>query len=293
MNSNEKILALKEEIEGNNISYLQLSLEKIISTNAEILQSIFDSKPKLEIGEVYIETLIMKIIFSSKSLIDLSKGTELNLNKFKVNLEIIDRPSMYILNRSIIECFLTLEYLFFNNLSREEQLFRYNLWRISGFVSRQNFKESLQKSFEEKLLREKKEIEELKVEIKKSKYYSTLKDQDIWKLNTYGLPRVISWSSLLEKSILNKELFESTYKLYSNYAHSEFISIIQINEGSLHKTDEFNLSSVFSTLYISRLINCITIILLKEKFECASLAFESIDEKSKYSIEFWNKFGRE
>lgn len=293
MNSNEKILALKKEIEGNNISYLQLSLEKIISTNAEILQSIFDSKPKLEIGEVYIETLIMKIIFSSKSLIDLSKGTELNLNKFKVNLEIIDRPSMYILNRSIIECFLTLEYLFFNNLSREEQLFRYNLWRISGFVSRQNFKKNLQKSFEEKLLREKKEIEELKIEIKKSKYYSTLEKQDIWKLDTFGLPRVISWSSLLEKSILKKELFESTYKLYSNYAHSEFISIIQINEGSLHKADEFNISSIYSTLYIVRLINCITIILLKEKFDCTSLAFESIDKELKYLIEFWNKFGRE
>lgn len=293
MNSNEKNLALKKEIEGNNISDLQLSLEKIISTNAEILQSIYDSKPKLEIGEVYIETLIMKIIFSSKSLIDLSKGTELNLNKFKVKLEIIDKPSMYILNRSIIECFLTLEYLFFNNLPREEQLFRYNLWRISGFVSRQNFKKNLQKSFEEKLLREKKEIEELKVEIKKSEYYSTLKDQDLWKLDTFGLPRVISWSSLLEKSILKNELFESIYKLYSNYAHSEFISIIQINEGSLHKTDEFNISNIYSTLFIVRLINCITIILLKEKFQCTSFAFESIDEELKYSIEFWNKFGRE
>lgn len=292
MNSKEKILALKKEIEGNKINDIQLSLEKIISTNAEILQSIYDSKPKLEIGEVYIETLIMKIIFSSKSLIDLSKGTELNLNKFKAKLEIIDKPSMYILNRSIIECFLTLEYLFLNNLSREEQLFRYNLWRISGFVSRQNFKKNLQKSFEEKLLREKKEIEELKVEIKKSKYYSTLKEQDVWKLNTYGLPRVISWSNLLEKSILKNELFDSTYKLYSNYAHSEFISIIQINEGSLNKTDEFNVSSIYSTLFILKLINCITIIQLKEKFECTSLAFESIDEELKNSIEFWNKFGR-
>ena len=199
---------------------------------------------------------------------------------------------MYILNRSIIECFLTLEYLFFNNLSREEQLFRYNLWRISGFVSRQNFKENLQKSFKEKLLREKKEIETLKLEIKKSKYYSTLEKQHLWKLDTFGLPRIISWSTLLENSVLKKELFESIYKLYSNYAHSEFISIIQINEGSLHKSNEFNVSNISSNLFLARIINCITITLLKEKFECTSLAYETIDEELKYSIEFWNKFGR-
>lgn len=294
MNREQIISALKKEIEGSNdINALQTSLEKIISTSAEILQSIYDTKPKLEEGEVYIETLIMKILFTSKSLIDISKGTVLALPKFKVNLEIIDNPSMYILNRSIIECFLTLEYLYFNNLTREEQLFRYNLWRISGFVSRQNFKENLQKSFKEKLLREKKEIEKLKIEIKKCKYYSTLEKQDLWKLDTFGLPRIISWSKLLEKSILKSELFQSIYKLYSNYAHSEFISIIQINEGNLNKKNEFNLSNISSNLFLTRIINCVTIVLLKEKFECTSLAYENIDEELKYSIEFWHKFGVE
>lgn len=293
MNQEQNISKLMKEVEGhNNIIALQESFEEILSTSGEILQSIYDSKPKLEEGEVYIETLIMKIIFTSKSLLDISKGTELILPKFNAKLEIIDNPSMYILNRSIIECFLTLEYLFFNSLSREEQLFRYNLWRISGFVSRQNFKENLQESLIEKLLREKKEIETLKVEIKKNKFYSTLKKQDLWKLDTFGLPRVISWSTLLKKSILKDEIFGSIYKLYSNYAHSEFISIIQINEGSLSKSDKINISNISSNLFLMKIINCITVILLTEKFECAAKAYQTIDDDLKFSIEFWNKFGR-
>lgn len=70
-----------------------------------------------------------------------------------------------------MEVFLTLEYLYFNDLTRDEQIFRYNLWRTSGFITRQNFLENLNKEFTEKLERKRKEIEQLKIEIKKSPYY--------------------------------------------------------------------------------------------------------------------------
>src|SRR5690606_8609204 len=113
-------------------------------------------------------------------------------------------------------------YLYFNELSRDEQIFRYNLWRISGFMSRQDFGKTKEEKFIKKLIKEKVEIKELKETIKKSPFYLKLKKQELWKLDKYGLPRLISWSSLLDQSILKNDLFDKVYKLYSNYAHSEF-----------------------------------------------------------------------
>ena len=51
---------------------------------------------------------------------DLSNGSDFVTLKGDKKLEIIDTPSIYILTRSILESFLTLEYLFFNKLYPNE-----------------------------------------------------------------------------------------------------------------------------------------------------------------------------
>ena len=288
----------KEEIlklltEANNISLpdIQKSLDYVLKGHAEVLQSLYESQPKLEEGEVYIETLIMKMIFTSKSVLELSKGKEFVSLKGDKKFEIIDIPSIYILTRSIIEIFLTLEYLYFNELEREERLFRYDLWRISGFMSRQYHLGKLQNQNAEKLKKEKILIDELKLKLKENKYYSSLKKQQIWKLDKYGLPRLISWIDLLKQSSL-KDRFLNMYRLYSNYAHSEYLSMIQINEISLNKSIPFNISATKTSLNNVRMINCMTILLLSEKFNCVALTYQSLDEKLRFTIEFWEKISK-
>lgn len=290
MNDLEKIEALKKEANSLNLKNLNESLDLILKVSGDIVQSLYIKKPKLDIGEVYIESLLIKIITTSTSILKLSEGIDISTFKYPTKNPIIDRSSLYILTRSLIEAFLTLEYLYFNNLDREEQIFRYNIWRISGFQSRQKYHEKMKPEFIEKLKREKNEIEMLKQEIKKTEYHSKLKSQDIWKLDNYGLPRIISWGKLLENSILKASIFSKVYGLYSNYAHSEFISIIQINESSLSKFDKFNLNTTITTLNNVRALNCVAIILFKNKFECAKNAYDEIDENLKFSIEFWHKF---
>ena len=198
---------------------------------------------------------------------------------------------MYILARSVIEAFLTLEYLYFNDLSKDEQIFRYNLWRISGFQSRQIYTDNVNPELNEKLKNEKIEIENLKSEIQKSQYYSNLKNQDLWKLDNYGLPRIMSWSNLLQSSVLKNPIFSKIYGLYSNYAHSEFIAMIQINEGKYDKFDKFNIDTTASTLNIIRILNCTSILLFAERFDCAKGVFDKLDENTKFTIEFWKTFG--
>lgn len=291
MKAEEKIKILINEANSLNLSSLIPSLENILQANAFVVQSLYETKPKLDTGEVFQETILIKIIFTSRSILELSKGIELGILKRKDKPQIIDRSSLYILSRSVIEAFLTLEYLFFNNLSREEQIFRYNLWRISGFMARQDFGITKNQKFISKIEREKAEIEELKATIKNSPFYSNLKKQDLWKLDKFGLPRLMSWSTLLNQSLLKTELIDKPYKLYSNYAHSEFIAMIQLNEGNLSKYDPFNIETTVSTLNNIRIINCVSLIYFVNKFEFARNKYMEIDESLRFAIEFWNKFG--
>ncbi|MGW9686286.1 DUF5677 domain-containing protein [Flagellimonas sp. 2504JD1-5] len=291
MDEKEKIKILLSEANSLNISSLIPSLENILQANAFVVQSLYDSSPKLDTGEVYQETLLIKIIFTSRSILELSKGIEFGILNRDDRPAIIDRSSLYILTRSVIEAFLTLEYLYFNDLTRDEQIFRYNLWRISGFMSRQDFGITKNEKFISKLEREKSEIEDLKATIKTSPFYSNLKKQDLWKLDKFGLPRLMSWSSLIKQSVLKTDLFDRVFKLYSNYAHSEFIAMIQLNEGKMSKYDSFNIETTVTTLNNIRVINCVALISFIDKYEFAKNKYLEIDETLRFVIEFWNKFG--
>jgi hypothetical protein len=293
LNKEERISALLKEANSMDLSSLQSSLDVILKGHAEILQSIYEMKPKLEEGEVYIETLVMKMIFASKSILDLTKGSDFRTLKGDIKLEIVDTPSIYILTRSVIESFLTLEYLFFNDLVLEERLFRYNLWRVSGFMSRQNHNGDLERKNLEKLEKEKTLIAELKMKIQQSQYFSSLEKQQTWKLDKYGLPRLMSWLDLLKESRLKSRFFENTYKLYSNYAHSEYISMIQINESSLNKHNSYNISTSETSLNNLRMLNCLTILLLKDRFDCTSDAYYKLSEELRFTIEFWENIAKE
>ncbi|MGI0105904.1 hypothetical protein [Salinimicrobium sp. WS361] len=293
MKKQEEIEALFKEVESLNIPDLSESLENILRAHTTIIQSIYDSKPALDVGEVYIETLTIKLLLASKSALELSRGSNISGIDTNKKVQILDISSIYILTRAVLENFLTLEYLFFNKLSREEQIFRYNLWRISGFMSRQNYDENLQPHLIEKLEREKEEIEILKETVKKSPFYPSLNKHHIWKLNSYGLPRILSWDDLIKQSCLKSNLFGKLYKLYSNYAHSEFISAIQLNENSQHKTNKFNEEVTITSLSNLRMINCVSISLIKDKFQCTKESYNGLGEELKYSIDFWKKFSTE
>lgn len=280
-------------MELDTLPNLQKSLASILKGHAEVLQSLYESKPNLEEGEVFIETLIIKMIFASKSILDLSFGSDLINYKEDKKFEIIDTPSIFILTRSVIEIFLTLEYLYFNELESEEKRFRYDLWRVSGYITREYFTEELKKEHIEIFEREEKIITELRDKIKESKYFSSLEKLQIWKLDKFGLPRLINWTILLKQSRLKSSSFENIYKLYSNYAHSEYLSMIQINEGSLNKYAPNIISTTETSLSKVVMINCKTIFLLKDKFSCVSKAFESLNKELRYKIEFWDRIGKE
>ncbi|WP_350287559.1 DUF5677 domain-containing protein [uncultured Croceitalea sp.] len=289
--------ALKELHLINSVPATFESLELISKANTELIQSIYDSKPNLGEGEVFIETLSFKILLTTKSIIELGKGTKVSALTKDSNVKLLDFSSINILARSIIEAFLTLEYLFFNDLSIEERNFRFYIWQISGYKARQSFfneRGIMKENINEKLNSELEEIKRLKTIIEQSPYYENLGKQSLWKLDTFGLPRLVSWIKLLKQSILKTSMFELSYKLYSNYAHSEFISLIQMNGAeTMNKGSKENDLSLLNSLRVVKMINCIAIVGLKNKFDFASKVFEQYDEETKSIILFWNKFGTE
>lgn len=270
------------------------SLDSITECFAEIIESIYDGKPELKYGEVFIETLSVKILLTTLSIIELSNGFFLKTSKLVSNHRLLDFSSINVLTRSIIESYLTLEYLFYNNLEDSHKEFRLLIWKVSGYKSRQNFFDFknigyLSEDVSEKLKNELEEIDNLLKEIEKSPFYKNLNKNDLWKLDKFGIPRLESWSIMLENSSLNTDSFSLPYKLYSNYAHSEFISLIQLNgEEILNKSSEKNKLHLKNALRIVAMINCTAIINLKNKFDCTSKSYNLLSKEIKKHIEFWN-----
>ncbi|WP_182651098.1 DUF5677 domain-containing protein, partial [Flavobacterium sp. SOK18b] len=192
----KELFNLEDEKENTN------SLNQIIKAYTEVIEAIYNDIPKLKEGEVFIETLSVKILITTKSIIELAKGYTLETERKISPIQFLDFSSINILTRAIIESFLTMEYLFYNNLSDEEKYFRFLIWRISGYKSRQNFfaekdKDLIRNEIQEKLDTEINEINELLREAKKSKYFKGLDKNHLFKLDKYGVPRLESWNTLL------------------------------------------------------------------------------------------------
>jgi hypothetical protein len=292
MSDTRKYLEFLIKAQNLTLSEFKTLVSSVVGINGYLIQALFEIKPKLNEGEVYIETFVSKILFTSQSILHLCNSHKFKIEKYDNRLEVIDTQSIFILTRSIIEGFLSLEYLYFNQLSLEEKQFRFKLWRVSGIMSRQQFADSISDQFREKLERERILIEQIKAEIKNSPYYSTLDKQHLWKLDRFGLPRLNSWGQLLSDSILKHAGFKKIYALYSNYAHSEYLSMMQINEGSMHKDDPRNLEAIDTVLNIVCMINSVLAELLIQQFPALNSKYEELEESIRYPIQYWGKVAK-
>ena len=246
------------EIASIDLPIIKNHLEVVVKTLADLIQLYKNEiNPKLDFGEAYIETLTTKILLATNTALQLSNGQ--NLKVLDKEIQVIDISSLYVVARTIIESFLTIEYLFFNDITQKERNFRFKLWKIAGFMMRQQAINNTNKIHSEKIHSEKEEIDKLKKEVKESEFYSQLSKLEIWKLDTFGIPRTISWSKLLDKSSINNNLLDGYYKLYSNYAHSEFVSIMQLNQMNLNMTSPTTIENSTYTLNNIRIINCVAI----------------------------------
>jgi len=213
--TNQDILNLATIINKYDESTLNIFQNKILpnilETHENVINSLHETKMKLESkNEMYIETLIIKLIFASNSALKLSLGSKM----LSIKNKFFDFSSIQTLARSVIECFLTLEYLYFSNISKEEQQIRFELWVAAGYKSRQYLmklkinNEKYRQQFE----REKDFIKKTNEKIKNTPFYKKFKNKNLlWRLNRFGLPRGgNNWSDLIKQGILNDSFFFTT-----------------------------------------------------------------------------------
>ena len=290
--SQQDIFALLKSYFIEDISKCKNDLNRIIEFNTDLTQIIYDSKMKLEDWEVYIETLLIKAIHTSKSILELSEPKTLKSLKYPDRkIEIIDASSINVLVRSLLEAYLTLTYIYCLNIKKEETKFRFQLWKVSGLISRQKFKFT-KKEYLDKQSNEKSIIDELIKELEANKYFHELNKGQLNKLKSYGLPKLVSWNKMIDKSDLNNKLFKDIYSLYSNYAHSEFLSMIQINETPFYTSNQKNIEGIILSLNITRLINCLLIDFIRNKFKIIEIVYHSYPNGLKQNIELLTKFAK-
>lgn len=296
MEINETNTTIEEQLRAHfhgTLKENQDSLKALIEVLSDLVESLAEAKVKTVSWKFHSQTLVNKLIFTSYSIIRLSEGYTVGSFKNKdLKIDIRDYQALFILTRALIENYVMLCYIYNNNLPEEEKLFRFKLWQVSGLISRQGFN-----SRDEKYLRKKEEekilIDKIMKEIKEMEEYVNLDRSKLNKLSKYGLPRLESWQNLISKSNLGKGFIGNCYSLFSNYAHSEYLSIIQVAQSSMNSRNKSNLSHIQLCLTVVRAMTSMTIHYYATNFKEAELVYNTFPNSIRTAVEIARRIGEE
>lgn len=179
----------------------------------------------------WVEPTIFKLCFQASSLLRLYQGTELPFEREGKNIVAFDEPTANTLFRSLLENYLTNFYLFIDHVPDVEKEFRLNVWKFSGFKQRAGFEvegdEAIEKQKAELMT-----VQSIEKSLKDDPHFLALKGEEKKQILKGIKPRLFnSWPKLIERSNLRKSWYKNMYGFHSNYSHSEFISILQFQDG--------------------------------------------------------------
>jgi hypothetical protein len=168
-----------------------------------------------------------------------------------------------------------------------EKQFRLSVWRYCGIKQRVEFEISSEKA-KKKQTEEIELLDQLKDEVINSTYFKAFSSKEQKQILSGRKPRLFhTWIGLMKQSGLRVGLFKNMYGYKSNYSHSEFISVLQVQSGiSQYNPNE----KVHIELFLLHLIVCKTIINLKDNFPTIEKNYKNFDSKIVAEIEFLNRF---
>ncbi|MDB5256789.1 MAG: hypothetical protein JWM14_1484 [Chitinophagaceae bacterium] len=280
-----------QEIEKHSEGTLdenRTSLQDLINILGDLVDSLADAKIKIPEWKYHLQTLVNKIIFTSTSINQLTHGY--NIQSFKdpkLKFKVIDYPSIYILTRSLIENYVTLCYIYNNKLEEGEKLFRFKLWQVSGLLTRQNFSDPKGDFNIEKKEEEAEIIQKILLEIEQMDEFKNLEKRKLNQLKNYGLHRVDSWHKLIDESNLKQPLFSNTYSFFSDYAHSEYLSILQIGQSSLNYNDNNTISNAKMALAHVRMIIALCVKFYISNYKTAEIVFNTYPSTHQTVLNIW------
>jgi hypothetical protein len=286
-------------MENNRIKYLfelhdafktkdivsQLSHFKMLTNSLFTLtQSLFDSNEKIKYFHSELENKYFRYGIANHSISNLMTGNEFKL--ITLDVKITDLFSIFSLTRMQIESYALMFYLFYDDVPENEKNFRYNIYKLHGLIKQSKFNTTSEKGIEKKnkILTE---IESLKETITE---FETFKNSSLKEQTNFLKPKraVFLFSKdLLAKSGLESSRIDEMWDLYSNYAHSEYISDRQFN--SIYKINKSTLEETLLALNINSIMTARLCTFLTNSFQGVKQKYTELDIKERVHIETWNK----
>lgn len=256
-----------------------------------LLFRMIDEMHKLRIPIVqwqeYFEIHLTKFAVMNASLIKEFEGVSFKLMKGSKTPKIHNISAIFLLNRSQMETFFIIKYLYFNAKTEDQGSFRNLLYKYSGVSQRQKFPANLETS--KKTKNEEGVIaEQLKTEIENNVYFKTLPTKIKNHFMSKFLAKEIGWPKIIEECGINREYHHQYWEYLSNYAHSEQIEAMQlihmIQENETHQKVHLALihSIIWDAMLVSDLFN---------KYSTLQNMFDSVSVELIFSIKIWTKIG--
>lgn len=195
----------------------------VVATNnllIDLIDHLHTLKVEIEHHQRFLEIQCVKYSFHTATLLDLFNGTQIRNVKFP------DYNSILLLLRAQLEAYLMFYYLNVDGIGIDEKELRLMLFEASSLTHRQKFRvstvENHKKKSDELVL-----LENLKTRITANLYFQTFTPKKQRSLLKGLPPRLFGWVELIKNSHLRDELFVDIWSLCSNYAHSEYLSLVQ------------------------------------------------------------------
>lgn len=202
-------------------------------------------------------------------------------------LKILDSSSINIITRAIIENYLTLYHFHFDAINDEQKEFRFLVYVVSALKNRQSFSTKSPENAAQKA-KDLIEIKKFQEQLKNNKYFLSLsaKQQEHY-LKTKEA-KELNWTMLLDSSDLKPELFKDMWRLHSNYAHSEFLSILQIRDPN--NINNLN-SNAWLTSELTSMVLASTIYHLGTLFNSSKEIINTLDSDNKNLYKYFFDIG--
>jgi hypothetical protein len=187
------------------------------------------------------QTLLIKLFRHLVSMQVISTGSTIERQGTPI-VFFIDHASVKVMTRAALETYLVFYYIF-GGQNQSLSKFRHSTWVLGGLADRQLSHAATDEN-RAVLVKEKMQIEELKLEIEKSHFFSSFTPKQQEQL-LKGKWRVGNgWSDLGVAAGFHKKYFDNMYSYLCGYSHSSYISAMQVGQAQSIKNQESLTNSI-------------------------------------------------
>ena len=275
--------------EQKDLAAIRKELDNVIFILSKLVDLIHDKQIRFPIWMKHSEVLFVKFALHTSSLNQLGLPVPFSLREDHTTVNAFDRSSLYVVARAQLEAFLTFYYLILSPETNEQGEFSDMIYELSGLCNRHHMPATLNSSLEQKR-KDAERIAELRQKIENHTYFTTIDGQLKQKIRGRKPPARLfnGWEDLIKESHLKDNIFVPRWKYYSGYAHSEYISSLQLP--SSFSDPVYVVSDVCQTLEIAIMTICVTIIELLNLIPVLQKEYSVLwSEDQRITIYFYSK----